>query len=407
MTAVDDVTRTSVRPEPTNWRARTVPWAAATMRDWRPAALSGVLVTAASITLHLLTLRLMAPAGSQSVWQRLMPWDADLYRQIAQNGYPKALTYDPTTHQLQGSNLAFSPLYPLLERLLHTVIPSWTGTALTLSWVMMAIALALVHRLATNLYGPTAGLPAAVLVGCAQPMAIVFALGYPDGGLYLTLGIAAILGARSKHWLCAGCFAFLAGLTRPTGLAVAATITVMAAAAWRRSDNPQRLFSVAGTLLGCYGFPAWLLWVGLRVHHLDAWFAIQQAGWGTHWDYGLTLWRFITTTALPGTGVDPLADKVVAVIVIGYAVYILRSARRSKLGVLAVWPLTVLVLAIGSSNDANIKPRLLLAAGLCFLPAARWLGQVTAPWRWSLLGPACLLSAWWGAYMLDVWHWAI
>lgn len=381
--------------------------AARDSRSWWVAIANASVASAVSIALHLWVLLALAPAGSPGLWARVMSWDADLYRKVAQYGYPDKLTYAPKTHALQGSTLAFSPMYPFLERLVHTVTGSWTGAAMTVSWLSMAVCLTLVYRLALDLYGPAAALPAVVLVGCAQPMALVFALGYPDGGLYLSLGLAAILCARSKRWMCAGAFASLAGFTRPTGVAVTVAVGCMALAAWRESSQEDRHFSIAGTLLGCLGTPVFLIWVGLRVHHMNAWFAVQQAGWGTHWDNGASFWTFLTTSALHANGLDPMVDVVTALAVFGYTVLSLHAAHRSELGAMAAWPLVVVVMTVGQSNYTCVKARLLLAAALCLFPLAKRLSVWSPTARWTLLTSATLLSAWWGSAMLNVWHWAL
>lgn len=377
-------------------------------RSWWTAILTAVAASAASVILHLWMLMALAPAGSPGLWARVMSWDADLYHQIAQYDYPAALTYEPKApHVLQGSNLAFSPLYPMLEHLAQNITGSWTGAAMLVSWGSLVVCLALVHRLATDLYGPAAALPAVILVGCAQPMALVFSLGYPDGGLYLSLGLAAMLCARSKHWLWAGAFASLAGLARPTGVAVTVAVGCMALAAWRESDYEHKLFMVAGSLLGCLGTPAYLIWVGLRVHQMNAWFAVQQAGWGTHWDWGSSFWQFLTTSALHANGLDPMVDIVTVLGIFAYTVFSVHSGHRSELGAMAAWPLVVLVLTVGQSNYTCVKLRLLLAAGICLLPLAKRLTTWSSAARWSFLVAATLMSCWWGYAMLNVWHWAL
>lgn len=375
-------------------------------RSWWVALAYGFAGAVVSIGLHLWVLVALAPKGSPSLADRFMSWDADRYRQIAQFGYPHALSYDPKTHVLQGDNLAFSPLYPVLTRWVHAVVGSWTGAAITVSWISLVVCLALVYRLAVDVYGPAAGLPAVLLVGVVQPMALIASIGYPDSGLYLSFGLAAMLCVRSKSWVLAGLFASLAGLTRPTGVAVTAAVCVMAVAAWRGMDHDTRQRAGAGCVLACVGSPAYLLWVGVHVHRMNAWFAVQQAGWGTHWDNGVSFWQFLTGIVLHANGDNPLVDVMTALTVIAYALFTLYCGRRSELGLMMVWPLTVLVLTVGQSNYSFVKPRLLLAAALCLLPLAKRLAEAAPSTRWTLLVCGSLLSAWWGAYMMDIWHYA-
>ena len=46
-------------------------------------------------------------------------------------------------------------------------------------------------------------------------------------------------------------------------------------------------------LIALAGVPSYLLWVGLRVGDMNAWFKIQTAGWGTTFDWGSSTWDFL------------------------------------------------------------------------------------------------------------------
>lgn len=101
-----------------------------------------------------------------------------------------------------------------------------------------------------------------------------------------------LLALRRGLWLTAGLFCLLAALTRITGLAATATLGLAALYAlwriWRRHrrqlpadengpmwDRPVAWWRpIAATLIGAVGVPAFIVWIGLRVGLLDAYFLI-------------------------------------------------------------------------------------------------------------------------------------
>jgi hypothetical protein len=161
---------------------------------------------------------------------------------------------------------------------------------------------------------------------------------------------------------------------------------------------------VTGAVLALAAVPAYIVWVGLRVGNMDAWFQIQTAGWGTTFDYGRSTWSFFTGTLHAGDGF--VGMSVVAILVAALAALMI-AVRRTAWLPFTVYGVIVFGLVVGQAGYYHSKPRLLLPALLILLPAAfaaaRARPRTAIVWL-SLYG---LVGLWYGAYMLTVWHYAI
>jgi hypothetical protein len=175
----------------------------------------------------------------------LFAWDYNLYRLIADNGYP--------AHRV-GQEYAFFPLWPLL---LRWVGAHWDATvALAVAWGSSAAAF----------FGIASGLPgrplrSALALAC-WPGSFALAIAYPDALALAAAVWAAVLALRGKP-LAAGLVGAVAALARPNGVLIAlplawlgrrsargwigAALPVAAAAAvegyfWALSDHARAFF---------------------------------------------------------------------------------------------------------------------------------------------------------------------
>ncbi|GAA4776879.1 hypothetical protein GCM10023329_27160 [Streptomyces sanyensis] len=362
---------------------------------------------AASTALHLAMLALLRRPARGSVQDHLLSWDARHFLSIAADGYPDGFSRT-ADGELTGNELAFLPLYPLVSRAASAVLGASAGAgALVVAHLALLAALFAVHRLVLGLYGPRTAAFAVVLLCVAQPMGIVFAMGYSES-LFLALAAGALLACRREAWLTAGALGCLAGLTRPTAAAVALAVAVAAvqsAAAGRR----VRWRPVAGSALACLGTPLYLLWVGDRLGRWDAWFRIQQAGWGTHWDAGARFAGFLPDALVRETGWVPVSTAVLVLGVILLTAAAWRGPGRCVPGVLplAVYGTAVVVLALGQSNYYHCKLRMLAPAVLFLLPPARALAAARPRTAAAAAGGAALFGTWYGASMLATWPYAV
>jgi hypothetical protein len=172
-------------------------------------------------------------------------WDADWYRRIAAYGY-----------QVTDA-LRFFPLVALPGRLLSP-LGSWVAGA---SVVLVANASALAYAIGLSRLTlrelrderAAAFVPWLALV---NPVSYVLVIGYAEA-TFAALAVWCFLGLRRGAWLPAAGAAFLAGLTRPTGVLLALPALVEA---WRapHRDLPARALAVLAAPVGCAAYLAWV-----------------------------------------------------------------------------------------------------------------------------------------------------
>jgi hypothetical protein len=336
------------------------------------------------------------PAGLRS---NLLIWDGGWFQRVAE-GYPSGYTYGPDG-ALQGNELAFFPLYPMLIRLLSGLGLDSGTAAITVSWLASIGAAVALHLLGTSLYGRRAGW-ALVAICCSAPVSVVLSMAYSES-LFLALVAGMFVAAHRQVWWAAGLLGLGAALTRPTGAAAAVALAVAAVIAVRR--HPERTWQpLVAAAVALAGVPAYLGWVAWRVGDLDAWFRIQAAGWGTSFDFGASTVDFLGRTLTVGDGWVPMS--VALILLAALAAAGVALAGRPWLP-LAVYGLVAMVLAYGQAGFYHSKPRLLLPVLLTLLPsvvaAARARPRVAVPAiaAWAAFG------LWYGAYLVAVWPYTI
>jgi hypothetical protein len=137
------------------------------------------------------------------MWLR---WDTAWYLEIARHGYA-----------CYGSS-AFLPLYPLLTRILGTILlGNNLAAALIISSLACFVAFYLLYQLTLELTGSAASAKIAVIALAVFPTSFFLMAGYTES-LFLALATGAYLAARRGFWLTAGTLAALATLTRLQGI---------------------------------------------------------------------------------------------------------------------------------------------------------------------------------------------
>jgi hypothetical protein len=361
-----------------------------------------LLLYAASRIVQLAVLDWMVPAGDQGgVRSRLLAWDAGWFVHVAQEGYPHTYTYSDTG-TLVGNGLAFFPGYPMLVRGVHLI----TGlqpdtTALAVSWIAGGVAAVFVYALGERLYGLRVGVALTVLF-CAQPMSLALSMAYSEA-LFVAFVAAMFYAAHRQAWLVAGALGLAAALTRPTGAAAAIALAVAALMALRNGFRP-RWRPIVAALVALAGVPAYLLWVGLRVGNIHAWFDIQTAGWGTTFDYGASTLAFIRDALRTGEGWIQVSVAWIVVLVVVSAILAVKQRVWTPL---VVYGLIALVLVLGQGGYYHSKPRLLVPVLLILVPAAVAIGRVKRSTAAVLLAGYSAFGLWFGAYLVTIWHFAI
>ena len=140
-------------------------------------------------------------------WYR---WDAIWYGSIAQNGYQYF-------GQREASNVAFFPLFPIVDGLVHSVttLPVEVSGPIV-STLLTLLACWLLYRLTLRETGDHSTANRSVVYWLAFPAAYYLAIGYSEA-TYVVCVLAAFLFAREGRWSWSGVAAFLAGLARLHG----------------------------------------------------------------------------------------------------------------------------------------------------------------------------------------------
>lgn len=338
----------------------------------------------------------------------LVSWDSQWYRAIAANGYGYTRLH-PDGRSL--SDYAFFPLFPLLER--------WGSQLLGLRIVDVGLAISALSGLAAaagiylicaRLYGHRVGLLTTFLWG-ALPVAIIESMPYTES-LFTALAAWALLSVIRKRWLAAGVLALLAGLTRPTGAAVALAVMVAAAVELfllaRASAGERKpmvavlapvvavLAPVAAIVISPLGWFGYVGWVGERTGSLLGYFEVT-AGWENGVDGGAAFARWIAHLATtPPYVLGPVVIVAVA-LAIGLVVAGLRQGQPLPL---VVYAGCLLALALMTSGYFGSKPRYLVPAFPLLLPVALWLGARSPRVLACLAILVTLVSAGYGALWL-------
>ena len=368
---------------------------------WRGAGIAlGIFVLTRIAQLGILGWLDSASARPIGIRERLLVWDAGWFLKVAVDGYPHGYTFD-AAGRMQGNELAFFPVYPMLTRAVSVLGVDPRTAALAVAWVAAAAAAVALHLLGTTLYGRRAGW-ALVAVCCTAPVSIVFSMAYSEA-VFVALVAGMLTAAHRRVWWAAGLLGLAAALTRPTGAAAAVALAVAALLAVRTS-RVKAWQPLGAAALALAGAPLYLGWVGLRVGDPAAWFRIQAAGWGTAFDFGGSTATFLRTTLSTGDGWVPVS---VALILLAAAVAAGVALAGRPWAPLAVYGVIAMVLVYGQAGFYHSKPRLLVPVLLTLLPAvvaaarARPRVAVLSITAWAAFG------LWYGAYLVAVWPYTL
>jgi len=236
--------RRPARSRADEFRAALVPW-----------VLARVLVLAGlALARYLVSHTHPAAAGTAvRAHEGLLGWDAGFYRDIAAFGYAR----------LPRQALRFFPLVPLLARALSYVTTLSRGASLlVVSNLAALVAGMLVYRLAGRETGDSDLARRAAWLLAVAPPAYVLVMGYSESTM-LVFVLAAFLAARSRRWLWAAAFGYLAGLTRPLGVLLAGGLAVEALRAWR-ADRRRLAPALVATIAPLAGAATYMGWVAAR-----------------------------------------------------------------------------------------------------------------------------------------------
>ncbi|MFJ6083952.1 hypothetical protein ACIQI8_21375 [Streptomyces sp. NPDC092369] len=384
---------TATRPTP---RATTAP-AVSTRPAPPPALLRAAPALLAYLAVRLtglLVLTLWAHREHHGVWPILaVQWDADWYLGIADHGYAHVLGT-----ARDANNLAFFPLYPYLMKAVAVLTPgSRASTGLGIAVVASVVAAWGVFAVGDRLHGRRVGVLLTVL-WAALPVGLVQWMGYTES-LFTAFAAWALYAVLAERPLLAGVLSSLAGLTRPTGIAVAAAVTVWALLALRRRPFDRRLLAAA--VLAPLGWCGYVGWVGLRLGRWDGYFAVQRL-WHNEVDGGVQTLRRMREYLMYDSTPELFFVLVTYALIVAVVLYALSVGDRQPLPLL-VFTGVLLVIVLCSGGVYFPRARFLLPGFPLLLPLALHLARASRRYRVLALTAAVLGSAYWGAYMALVW----
>lgn len=298
------------------------------------------------------------PAGA------LLSWDGEWYAQITADGYD------------EYPALRFFPLLPLLGRAVGALF----GGSATIGLLLTAnlAALAYLVALAKLTRRETADQGAAdrvVWLAALAPGAAVLVLPYTEA-LAGALAVGMFLALRSRRLWVATLCGLLSGLTRPTGILLAAPAAIelfRRGGGWRWAP---RCLAVASPLLGT---GAYLLWCGAVYGNPLIPYTVQTR---TELRGAVVANPVAGLFHTSGGGLDWRITLLIIGVAAGLAVVVLRRLPLAY----GVWTLLMLGAAVTSSHG-NSAPRYLAATFPLLIAAA-----LSTRSRW-VFGAALALAA--------------
>ncbi|MBY8880246.1 GtrA family protein [Actinacidiphila acidipaludis] len=386
-------------------------------------AMPGILLFIAARTVSLMGLLLLSPGSPGHTVHRLaVRWDAVWYIGIARHGYDHSFhPHMGVGHPSPRSNLAFFPVYPLLLRGAHTVLPGvgWGGAALLVACACALVAAWGIHAVTALCYGRRVAVLTTVLWGIA-PVAVVETAGYSESA-FTALAAWALLAVLKRHWLPAAALSVAAGLTRPVGAAVAAAVMAEACrevvrrcrgrpsaavpgapspAGPTAEPAPARLWRpVAAFIAAPLGWLGFIAWTGWRMHDWRAYFRIQRM-WNSRFDFGLRTAEGFRKLFTHGTPVNLFFPVTAVLLVAAIALLVVTIGQRQPLA-LVVYSLIVTVVALGDTAHWSSRGRFLLPAFPLLIPVAKALSRARDHLtRFAVLAGIGTLSACYGTYLM-------
>ncbi|ODU02243.1 MAG: hypothetical protein ABS81_18140 [Pseudonocardia sp. SCN 72-86] len=337
---------------------------------------------------------------------RLRAWDGDWMLAIAQHGYagiPESML-DGHGNHTPFTAMAFFPGYPMTITVVAPLLGGNTvAAALLVSLVAGVVAAYGMTRIGELVPGGSrrVGLLLTALFAAA-PMAITLNMAYTEA-LFCALAAWSLVGVLQRRWLLAGVMCGLAGLVRPTSEALVLAVIVAAVVALAMRRDGWR--PVAGALLSVTGVAGYLIFVAVRTGELTGWFTVQSTGWDGGIDGGVASVKFIVATLTSRDAA--LMYYVSALVLVGVLVLFGLSVAARLPAPLLVYGGAVVATVWLSSGVMASRPRLLVPAFVLLLPIALGLAKRRPATAVSVVVVAALASAWFGAYSLTIWKYAL
>ncbi|MCA1192038.1 MULTISPECIES: hypothetical protein [unclassified Saccharopolyspora] len=352
----------------------------------------------------LLVLSWLSAANDETLRDNLRAWDGEWYLEIAAHGYGGVSDsmVDGYGHRSPETPLAFFPGYPVLVRLVRS-FPGFglDGAATTVSLIAGIVAAYGLARIGRSVGGTRGVGLFLVALFAASPMSVTLSMAYSEA-LFCALAVWALVGVLERNWALAGLCCAASGLVRPTAAALIGVVGLAALVAlFRREDGWRPLL---GAVLAPAGMVLYVGWVAVQTGELGGYFALQQRGWSSAFDGGVATGKFMLETLSENKSV---LETFTVWIVLAALVLLVLCVRARMPWPLVLFAFAVLAMDLGSDGLMYSKVRLLLPAFPLLIPVAIGLANrrtTTAVCSTVLI--VCF-GAWFGAYALTAWSYAI
>jgi len=304
------------------------------------------------------------PSAVTTITNVLTSWDGRWYLELIRRGYPSSIPPNITYDQLEA-RAAFFPVYPWLSRGVDAVLPGGdTLAALSLNFVLGAVAVFLVGLIAKRLYSVSVAARAMTLFAIF-PGSFVLSFAYSEAVL-IVLAAACLLFLIDERWVLAGVTAAIATGARPNGIALVAACAVASVLAIRKSRD---WWSLVAPILAPIGFIGFQWYVDHTAGERGAWFRVQREAWSEGTSFGATAvtntFDFLTNPL--GSPTDALTALCVAALL-----GMVFCAWRVRLSLILSAYCAVIIVLMLTPETVTARPRFLFTAFPLFIAVAAW-----------------------------------
>ena len=294
----------------------------------------------------------------------LTSWDGRWYLELVRLGYPDRIPANITYEQTEA-RAAFFPLYPGAVRAFDFVFPGGdTIAALTLNFILGAVAVVLVGMLARRVFSSTVA-ARAMLLFALFPGSFVLSFAYSEA-LFMVLAATCLLMLLDERWLLAGLAAALATASRPNGVAVVFACLVAAAIAVKTKRQWSALISV---VLAPLGFVAFQVYVDATAGESGAWFRVQSEAWSEGTSFGQTAVQ--NTWGLLTSPFDSTADALTVLSLASLGVMGFAAWKRRLPPAWIAFSVVIVALML-IPETVTARPRFVFTAFPLFIAVAAW-----------------------------------
>ncbi len=303
-------------------------------------------------------------------WQKVFyRWDSEWYKSIAQYGYGHVVHSRGRTL----SSETFFPLFPYFEKAIGKLFGfSYIDSGIVISLMAGFIAAIMIYKSVEIISSPKAALITVALWGLL-PVGYVQMLAYSET-LFVALCAFALYFSLKKNFFVASLFCILAGLTRPSGLAVALAVSISVVIQWRKSsDARMQLKDLVVLILLPLGWLGFLIYLAIKHHNPFAYFELQK-DWKNGFDFGRAflewIWHYFSAgNPLIGTGI---------LIASAIPFFLLRASIRTKQPVeFLVFSGFLIFISFTTQGYFGSKPRYLMPAYPLLIPLSVWLTETS------------------------------